>query len=69
MLSGCRIVSQKYRVRRTGSDRDAVVFSGTLAPIRDFELVLELTYQALIIPGWIIQPDFQFVHHPGGGRI
>ena len=50
-----------------GLDRDAVAFSGTLAPIRDFELVLELTYQALIIPGWIIQPDFQFVHHPGGG--
>jgi porin len=34
---------------------------------RDFEAVLELNYSAQIIPGWTVQPDFQYIWHPGGG--
>ena len=32
----------------------------------DYEAVLELTYQAQIRPGWTVQPNFQYIFHPGG---
>ena len=31
------------------------------------ETALELTYQAQILPGWSLQPDFQYIFSPGGG--
>ena len=36
-------------------------------PVRSYEMVLELSYLWKVIPGWIIQPDLQYVIHPGGG--
>ncbi len=45
----------------SGFDRD----SG-LSVIRDYEGILEITYTAEIRPGWILQPDFQYVWNPGG---
>jgi porin len=38
-------------------------------PLRNYELVVELTYQAQIVSGWTVQPDFQYIFHPGGGTI
>jgi porin len=38
-------------------------------PLRNYELVVELTYQAQIIAGWTIQPDFQYIFRPGGGVV
>jgi porin len=35
-------------------------------PIRDYELVFELSYAAQIAPWWIVQPDLQIIVHPGG---
>jgi porin len=35
-------------------------------PVRDYEAVVELDYQAQIRPGWTLQPDLQYVMHPGG---
>jgi porin len=46
-------------------DRDGVA-SGTMAPIKDYELLLELTYLAQIAPGWSVQPDLQYFWHTGG---
>jgi porin len=34
--------------------------------IRDYEAVLELTYQLQLANGWFLQPDFQYIFHPGG---
>jgi porin len=48
-------------------DRDTAFFAGEISAVRDFELALELTYQAIIVPGWTVQPDLQYVVHPGGG--
>jgi porin len=48
------------------SDFAASLASGVPGPIRDYEAVLELTYQAQIQNGWTIQPDFQYIFHPGG---
>ncbi|HVY13773.1 MAG TPA: carbohydrate porin [Rhodopila sp.] len=48
-------------------DLDANFDSGVDSPIQSSEVVLELTYQAPITPWLTLQPDFQYVFHPGGG--
>jgi porin len=48
-------------------DRDVAFFTGVAAPVRDYEIVVELTYQAQIVPGLIVQPDMQLIIHPQGG--
>ncbi len=50
-------------------DLDTTFFAGTNLPARDYELLLEATYQAQIMPGWTVQPDFEYVFHPGGGVV
>jgi porin len=52
--------------RARGLDRDIRVFTTPGYPIRDYEAVLEITYKAEIVPGWSVQPDFQYIFHPGG---
>jgi porin len=47
-------------------DRDAVLLTGIERPIRDYEAVLEVTYQARIAPWWVLQPDLQLIFHPNG---
>jgi porin len=47
-------------------DRDFVAFTGVPSPIRNYEMTFELTYMAQIVPGWTVQPDFQYVVNPGG---
>jgi porin len=46
-------------------DRDRVLFTGIERPIRDYESVLEFTYQARMAPWWLLQPDLQVIFHPG----
>lgn len=52
--------------RARALDRDAVFFSGMPLPVRDAELTIEASYYWQVIPGWWLQPDFQYVFHPGG---
>jgi porin len=47
-------------------DRDEILFTGTAGTIRDYEAVLEITYQSRVAPWWILQPDLQLLFHPGG---
>ncbi len=47
-------------------DRDALALNGPPFPIRGEEVVFELSYQAQIAPWWIVQPDLQYIVHPGG---
>lgn len=47
-------------------DRDVIAFSGVAQPIRAYEMTIELSYQAQVKPGWILQPLFQYIIHPGG---
>jgi porin len=49
-----------------GLSSDAVLFSGVAQPIRDYETVLELTYQWSVAPWWVLQPDLQAIFHPNG---
>lgn len=47
-------------------DRDRVAFEGIALPVRSSEALVELTYQAVIAPGFTVQPDVQYVKTPGG---
>lgn len=47
-------------------DRDRVAFGDVLLPVRRSETLFEMTYQAVIAPGFTIQPDLQYIHTPGG---
>jgi porin len=38
-------------------------------PVRDDQVTFELTYQAQIVPGFLVQPDFQYIFHPAGGAL
>ncbi len=49
-----------------GADFDANFYGGALGPIRDFEALLQATYQIQVIPGWNLQPNIQYVFHPNG---
>jgi porin len=49
-------------------DRDTNTFNGTEEIIRDYERTLELTYCYVVTPWWSIQPDVQWVKHPGGSK-
>ena len=47
-------------------DQDKLALNGPPYPIRNEEVVFELSYQAQIAPWWIVQPDLQYIVHPGG---
>jgi len=53
--------------RARALDRDTAFFTGTPYPIRDYEAILEITYQHEVKPGFLLQPVFQYIAHPGGG--
>jgi porin len=50
----------------SGADQDLLAANGPPQPIRDQEVVFELSYAAQIAPWWILQPDLQYIVHPGG---
>jgi len=52
----------------TGISDDASAFDrdSGLSVIRNHEVLLEISYTAEIVPGWSLQPDFQYIWNPGG---
>lgn len=50
----------------SGFDADSNAFNGTNAPVRDCEAQIELTYQTPLNSWLTLQPDFQYILHPGG---
>ena len=55
---------QSDRLRRLGRDANRVTGPRNVLP--DYESVLELTYQANLTPWDQVQPDLQYIIHPGG---
>lgn len=49
------------------ADTDTIRVTGQPMPRRRAESVIEATYQAVVVPGFTVQPDVQLVLHPGGG--
>ncbi|MDR3439588.1 carbohydrate porin [Telmatospirillum sp.] len=50
-------------------DNDVRRFNQANTPVRDYETVLELNYTANVAPWWTVQPDVQYVIHPGLGGV
>ncbi len=48
------------------NDWDTRLFSASFGPIHDYEALLQATYSIQIVPGWNLQPNIQYVMHPGG---
>jgi porin len=44
-------------------------YSHSFYPVRSGETYIEATYQYAVAPWWQVQPDFQYVFHPGGGIL
>lgn len=53
--------------RAAALDRDTQFFTGSFTPVRGSETFVEATYQFQATPWWQLQPDFQYVFHPGAG--
>src|ERR1035437_409329 len=63
---GVSVIYAKFSDGIQAFDQDKVLLTGAPGPIRDHETNLELTYQAQIVPGWLVQPSLQFIWHPSG---
>jgi len=61
---GAGVIHARFSNSVHSIDPDTLTFTGN--PVRDHETNLELSYQAQILPGWIVQPNLQFVWHPRG---
>jgi porin len=47
------------------NDRALAALTGTPMPIRDYEAAIELSYRWEIADRFFVQPDLQFIFHPG----
>ena len=48
------------------ADRATDFVTGMPAPVRSYEAVIEATYDATIVPGFMLQPTLQYIVHPSG---
>ncbi|WP_334407226.1 carbohydrate porin [Bradyrhizobium sp. AZCC 2289] len=53
--------------RARALDTDFTQLYGPSWPLRGSEALLTTVYQYELRPGWTLQPNFQFIRHPGGG--
>ena len=63
---GASVLYARFSDSVRAFDQDRINFSGVPGVVRDYETNLELSYVAQIIPGWTVQPDFQYIWHPSG---
>ena len=47
------------------NDRAMAALTGAPMPIRDYEAAIELTYRWELADRWFVQPNLQYVFHPG----
>ncbi len=55
--------------RAAAYDRDVVALGNPGYPVRSSETFVEATYQAQVTPWLQMEPDIQYVMHPGGGLL
>ena len=63
---GASVIYARFSDSIRAFDREVVTLSGIPGVVRDFETNLELSYAAQIVPGWLVQPNLQFIWHPNG---
>ena len=65
-IAGLGVAYGRVSPQATAFDRDVVNLTGQAMPIRDYEAVVELSYQMKLADNWLLQPNLQYVVHPGG---
>jgi porin len=50
-------------------DRDVGIVEALTLPVRSYEAMIEAYYKFQIVPGLVVQPDFQYIWNPGGGGL
>ena len=65
-LAGLGLAFGRISPRAAAHDRDVAALHGGALPVRDHEAAIELSYQVHVADGFLVQPDFQYVVHPGG---
>jgi porin len=50
-------------------DRDVGIVQALTLPVRSYEAMIEAYYKFQIVPGLVVQPDFQYIWNPGGGGL
>jgi porin len=60
------VAYEKISSALTGLDQDTLFFGGPPYPTRNYEVVFELNYALQLAPWWTLQPDLQYIVHPGG---
>jgi porin len=68
-ILGLGVAYARVSPQAAASDRDTAAITGTPIPIRDYEAVIELTYQIQMARNWTMQPNLQYVIHPGGNVV
>jgi porin len=48
-------------------DADFQSIYGSTWPLRTYEGLVTAVYQYEVRAGWTLQPNFQYIHRPGGG--
>jgi len=63
---GASVVYSRFSAASRAFERDLIAISGLPGDVREYEANLEISYVAQIVPGWTVQPDFQYVWRPNG---
>jgi len=66
---GASVIYARFSDSVRAFDQDRINFGEISTPPRDYEVNLELTYVATVIPGWTIQPVYTSIWHPSGTGI
>lgn len=66
---GASVIYSRFSNSVRAFDQDQINFGNLSTPPRDYEINLELTYAAQIIPGWTVQPVYTSIWHPSGTGI
>jgi porin len=64
--AGAAIALARISGPAAASAQDIALATGVATPIPDFEATIEATYQWQLADQWIVQPNVQYVIHPGG---
>jgi porin len=65
-IAGVAFAIGRVSAAAAAFDSDLATVLGRPYPIRDYEAVVELTYQWKLAERWFVQPDLQYIFHPGG---
>jgi porin len=63
---GLAVAIGRISPRAAAYDRDLIAVTGLPTPVQDYEAVVELTYQWMLAKNFYVQPDLQYIIHPGG---